>query len=888
MQRKTAAQIRQEFLDFFREKGHAITPSAPVVPQDDPTLLFTNAGMNQFKPIFLGEEPSYVQDNKTWQRAANTQRCIRVSGKHNDLEEVGHDTYHHTLFEMLGNWSFGDYFKEEAIEWAWELLIKHWGLTPDRMYATVFQGDHEDGLPADDEAFELWKTKTTIPHDHILKFSKKDNFWEMGETGPCGPCSEVHVDLRPDEERERIPGRDLVNVGDPRVIEIWNLVFIQFNRLPSGRLELLPAKHVDTGMGFERVCAVIQGKMSNYDTDVFTPIIDEVSTLAGIPYGAQDSSDIAMRVIADHIRAVSFSIADGASPSNDGRGYVVRRILRRAIRYGWDKLSLKQPFMYKLVAGLADSYRHVFPELVQQQQYVVNVIRAEEEAFLRTLGQGIQLFESMIVGKTSLDGADAFKLHDTYGFPIDLTSLMAREKGLSVDLVGFEKLMKEQKNRARSAGKFIVDMSNREDWVVVSEGEDSDFVGYTQLETRSVIRQYRKDKTGYLFTLDVTPFYAESGGQVGDTGILTNGKEVIRVTDVKKSQGKFYHVTDNLPEDLSGEWDAVVDKERRGEIQKHHSATHLMHAALRKHLGEHVVQKGSLVEADRLRFDFSHYEGVDPDVLDAIEAEINAKIQENIRLESLHNVPIDEAREMGAMMLFGEKYGEKVRVVIFDRAYSIELCGGTHVNATGEIGYFRFLSESSAASGVRRVEAVVGRAADVVLREEKRRMGRLIQMSGSNKDPVATMDSLMSEKKALEKELEKLRAQQAFGQLREILQSAKVITDDVSLITGTIDGADMNNLKQLGYDVLRERGTGTVAVLGSTDVSAGKVSLVAVVTDDLVKSKGLKAGTLVGAVAKLTGGGGGGQPTLATAGGKRPEKLEEALSSVESIIKSMM
>jgi alanyl-tRNA synthetase len=888
MQRKTAAQIRQEFLDFFREKGHAITPSAPVVPQDDPTLLFTNAGMNQFKPIFLGEEPSYIQDNASWQRAANTQRCIRVSGKHNDLEEVGHDTYHHTLFEMLGNWSFGDYFKEEAIEWAWELLIKRWGLTPDRMYATVFQGDDEDGLPADDEAFELWKSKTNIPHDHILKFSKKDNFWEMGETGPCGPCSEVHVDLRPDEERARIPGKDLVNIGDPRVIEIWNLVFIQFNRLPNGQLEQLPAKHVDTGMGFERVCAVIQGKMSNYDTDVFTPIISEVSKMAGIPYGTKDSSDIAMRVIADHIRAVSFSIADGASPSNDGRGYVVRRILRRAIRYGWDKLSLKQPFMYSLVAGLAESYRDVFPELAHQKQYVINVIRAEEEAFLRTLGQGIQLFESMIQGKPSLDGADAFKLHDTYGFPIDLTSLMAREKGLSVDLGGFVSLMKEQKDRARAAGKFSVDMSSREEWVVVTDGDDSEFVGYTQYESRSVVRQYRKDKSGFLFTLNVTPFYAESGGQVGDTGILTNGKEVIRVIDVKKSQGKFYHVTDMLPEDLSGEWDAVVDKDRRIEIQKHHSATHLMHAALRRHLGDHVTQKGSLVESDRLRFDFSHYEGVDADVLDAIEAEINAKIQTNIRLESLHDVPIDEAREMGAMMLFGEKYGEKVRVVIFDRSYSIELCGGTHVGSTGEIGYFRFLSESSAASGVRRVEAVVGKAADAVLREEKRRMGRLVQMSGSSKDPVTTMDALIGEKKALEKELEKLKAQQAFGQLREIIQGAREVAEGVSLVTGSVDGADMNTLKQLGYDILRERGTGTVAVLGSADVSGGKVSLVATVTEDLVKLKGLKAGNLVGAVAKLTGGGGGGQPTLATAGGKQPEKLDEALKAVESIVKSML
>ncbi len=888
MQRKTAAQIRQDFLDFFRDKGHAIAPSAPVVPLDDPTLLFTNAGMNQFKPIFLGEEPSYMQDNKAWQRAANTQRCIRVSGKHNDLEEVGHDTYHHTLFEMLGNWSFGDYFKEEAIEWAWELLIQRWGLTPDRMYATVFEGDEEDGLPADDEAFELWKSKTTIPHDHILKFSKKDNFWEMGETGPCGPCSEVHVDLRPDEERERIPGKDLVNVGDPRVIEIWNLVFIQFNRLPNGKLEQLPAKHVDTGMGFERVCAVIQGKMSNYDTDVFTPIIGEVSKMVGIPYGGQENSDIAMRVIADHIRAVSFSIADGASPSNDGRGYVVRRILRRAIRYGWDKLSLKQPFMHKLVNSLAESYRDVFPELFHQQQYVTNVIRAEEEAFLRTLGQGIQLFESMIHGKTALGGADAFKLHDTFGFPIDLTSLMAREKGLSVDLAEFESLMKEQKDRARAAGKFAVDMSNREDWIVISEGDDSEFVGYTQLECRSEFRQFRKDKSGFLFTLNRTPFYAESGGQVGDTGILTNGKEVIRVTDVKKSQGRFYHVTDRLPEDLYGEWEAVVDKDRRAEIQKHHSATHLMHAALRRHLGDHVVQKGSLVEADRLRFDFSHYEGVEADVLDSIEAEINAKIQENIPIESIHQVPIDEARQMGAMMLFGEKYGEKVRVVSFDRNYSIELCGGTHVNATGEIGYFRFLSESSAASGVRRVEAVVGKAADAVLREEKRRMGRLIQMSGSSKDPVATLDTLLNEKKALEKELEKFKVQQAFGQLREVLQSVRVIADGVSLVTGTIDGADMNTLKQLGYDILRERSMGTVSVLGSADVMAGKVSLVATVTDDLVQSKGLKAGSLVGEVAKLTGGGGGGQPTLATAGGKQPEKLDQAIDAVESILKSMI
>lgn len=882
---KTSGQIRQEFLDFFREKGHAIAPSAPVVPQNDPTLLFTNAGMNQFKAIFLGEESGYLSGGKSWLRAANTQRCIRVSGKHNDLEEVGHDTYHHTLFEMLGNWSFGDYFKAEAIEWAWELLVGRWGMQPDRLYATVFEGDQEDGLPADDEAFDLWKSKTGIPHDHILKCSKKDNFWEMGETGPCGPCSEVHIDLRPDEERAKIPGIDLVNTGDPRVIEIWNLVFIQFNRLASGKLESLPAKHVDTGMGFERVCAVIQGKMSNYDSDVFTPIISQISRLAGIQYGASEASDIAMRVIADHIRAVSFSIADGASPSNDGRGYVVRRILRRAVRYGWDKLDLKQPFMHKLVAPLADTFSDVFPELKQQEKFVSSVIRAEEEGFLRTLGQGIQLFSTMIEGKTELSGADAFKLHDTYGFPIDLTSLMAREQNVGVDLSGFETLMKAQKERARAAGKFSIDMSGRDEWIEVTSGDDSDFKGYTQLETTSEIRQVRADKSGgFLFTLDQTPFYAESGGQVGDTGILTNGNDVILVKDVKKAQGRIYHVTDKLPESLEGNWTAIVDRERRVEIQKHHSATHLMHAALRRHLGQHVAQKGSLVEAGRLRFDFSHFEAIDFATLNQIEAEINYKIQQNIQLESLFDVPIEEAREMGAMMLFGEKYGDNVRVVIFDREYSIELCGGTHVNATGEIGYFRFLSESSAASGVRRVEAVVGKAADEYLRKEKQSLMSFHQLIGASNDPLATLGQLLSEKKQLEKELEKVRMQQAFASLDALISTAKTLPNGISLIKGEVEGADMDTLKQLGYEILRRKPENTVAVLGSRDTEAGKVSLVATVTEDLIQNKGLKAGQLVGSVAKLVGGGGGGQANLATAGGKKPEQLHEALDAVPGIL----
>jgi alanyl-tRNA synthetase len=881
---KTSDQIRQEFLDFFREKQHAITASAPVVPTEDPTLLFTNAGMNQFKAIFLGDEPGFAADGKLWQRAANTQKCIRVSGKHNDLEEVGHDTYHHTLFEMLGNWSFGDYFKEEAIEWAWELLVDRWGLQPDRLYITVFGGDEQDGLPADDEAAEIWKLKTGVSRSHVLKFGKKDNFWEMGETGPCGPCSEIHVDLRSDEERARVDGATLVNADDPRVMEIWNLVFIQFNRESDGKLVTLPAQHVDTGMGFERICAVIQGKTSNYDSDVFTPITSNISRLAGIPYGHSEQTDIAMRVIADHIRAVSFSVADGASPSNDGRGYVIRRILRRAVRYGWDKLGLKQPFMYKLVAALADRFAQVFPELKQQEKFVSNIIRAEEEAFLRTLGQGIQLFESMIDGKSKLAGADAFKLHDTYGFPIDLTTLMARENGIDVDQDEFTRLMKEQKDRARAAGKFSVDMSSREDWVVVSEGDDSAFTGYTKLEDEVEIRAVRKDKDQFFITLDKTPFYAESGGQVGDTGILTNGDTHIQVLDVKKNQGRFYHVVDKLPETIDGKWHAIVNKERRSEIQKHHSATHLMHAALRRHLGTHVVQKGSLVEPDRLRFDFSHYEAVSQELLDTVEAEINTRIQQNIAADIRTDVPIEQAQELGAMMLFGEKYGDTVRVVTFDPNYSIELCGGTHVSSTGEIGYFRFVSESSAASGIRRVEAVVGQRADAHLRQEKQTLQALSSLIGANKDSVGALEQLLAEKKALEKEIDRVKTQQAMQAIDSLIDSAKSLESGINLITGEVAGANTDTLKQMGYEILKRNPQATVAVLGSRDDDAGKVYLVATVTEDLIKARSLKAGALVGSVAKLVGGGGGGQPGLATAGGRFPEKLSQALDAVTGLL----
>lgn len=884
MPSKSSSQIRNEFLEFFAEKDHAIVDSAPVAPKDDPTLLFTNAGMNQFKPIFLGEEKALKHAGKEWNRAADTQKCIRVSGKHNDLEEVGYDTYHHTLFEMLGNWSFGDYFKKEAISWAWELLVERWGMSPDRLYATVFGGDEEDGLPVDEEAIELWKSQTSIAEDHILKFDKKDNFWEMGDTGPCGPCSEVHIDLRPDEERKKEDGATLVNKDDPRVIEIWNLVFIQFNRQLDGALQTLPAQHVDTGMGFERVCAVLQGKSSNYDSDIFTPLLDKISDLAGIKYGQDEEKDIAMRVIADHIRAVTFSIADGASPGNDGRGYVIRRIQRRAIRYGWDKLGFKEPFFYQLVSVLAEQFKEVFPEIVAQEEYITNVIKAEEKSFLKTLGLGIDIFNEMLKDTKKLSGEDAFKLHDTYGFPIDLTQLMAREKGVEVDEEGFNKFMLEQKERARAAGKFTIDQSKINEWVTISESEDFQFVGYDDFETEVAITAYRKEGDRFALQFDKTPFYAESGGQVADTGFLTNGDEFIHIVDVQKNQENFIHYTEKLPENLSGSWTASIDINRRLEIQKHHSATHITHAALRDVLGEHVAQKGSLVNEYHLRFDFSHYEAMTPEQIDEVEAQVNAKIQENIPLREERNVPIEEARKKGAMMLFGEKYGDFVRVITFDEDYSVELCGGTHVGATGEIGYFRLFHESSVAAGVRRIEALVGAAADKLLREEKHIIQKFRSAVGQTSDPLLNLAKLQEEKKALEKELEKINLQNTGAKLDELLKSTTQLSEGVDLVKGEIPGADMNTLKQLGYDALQKSGENTVIVLASKNESEGKVFLMVAVTDDLIKDKGLKAGALVGQLGKLVGGGGGGQPNLATAGGRAPEKLDEALIKVNDII----
>ncbi|XWN38650.1 MAG: alanine--tRNA ligase [Balneola sp.] len=887
MSTKTSSQIRQEFLDFFKDKNHAIVDSAPVAPKNDPTLLFTNAGMNQFKPIFLGEEKTLSHEGKEWRRAADTQKCIRVSGKHNDLEEVGYDTYHHTLFEMLGNWSFGDYFKKEAIAWAWELLVDNWGLAPDQLYATVFGGDDEDGLPVDEEAIKLWKSETTIDHAHILKCGKKDNFWEMGDTGPCGPCSEIHIDLRSEEERKKVDGASLVNADDPRVMEIWNLVFIQFNRQKDGSLKTLPAQHVDTGMGFERICAVLQGKTSNYDADIFTPLLNKISDLAGSKYTSSDSEqDIAKRVIADHIRAVAFSIADGASPGNDGRGYVIRRILRRAIRYGWDKLSFKEPFFYKLVGVLAEQFKDVFPEMEAQKEYVINVIKSEEKSFLKTLGQGIELFKEVSKGKKIISGDDAFKLHDTYGFPIDLTQLMAREEGIEVDEERFNELMKEQKERARAAGKFSVDQSGGSDWESVNSDSDIEpiFVGYDELAVETEILSYRKEENRFALKLSKTPFYAESGGQIADTGTISNDEQSIKIFDVQKVNGEFVHYTENLPEDLSDGWIAQVDTSRRKEIQKHHSATHLVHAVLREELGDHVAQKGSLVDDHHLRFDFSHFEAVTDEELKVIEQRVNEKIQENIPLDEKRSVPIDEAKEMGAMMLFGEKYGDEVRVITFDAEFSRELCGGTHVQATGEIGYFRFTQETSVAAGVRRIEAVCGKAVDELLRNEQSLLREIKGVIGQSTDLVADIKKLQDEKKALEKELSAQNLQNTGAKLTELFSNPESLDGNINLVKGEIPGADMDVLKQLGYDALEKSSSNTITVLGSKDLEEGKVYLMVSVTDDLIKEKGLKAGALVGQLGRLVGGGGGGQPSLATAGGRQPEKLEEALSKVNEII----
>jgi len=890
---KTSSQIRQEFLDFFGAKNHAIVSSSPVVPADDPTLLFTNAGMNQFKPLFLGEQKTLSFEGKEWMRAANTQKCIRVSGKHNDLEEVGHDTYHHTLFEMLGNWSFGDYFKEEAIAWAWELLVDRWELDPSRLYATVFGGDQEDGLDVDQEAIDLWKSQTNIDHTHILKCGKKDNFWEMGETGPCGPCSEIHIDLRSEQERAELDGASLVNKDDPRVMEIWNLVFIQFNRLKSGELQTLPAKHVDTGMGFERICAVMQAKTSNYDSDVFSPLIQAISNRAGISYGDDEYTDIAVRVIADHIRAVAFSVADGASPSNDGRGYVVRRILRRAIRYAWDRLGIKEPFLFELVQVLGNQFSEVFPELIAQQAYVEKVVHSEEKSFIRTLGQGIALFEQMTEHSEVLAGEDAFKLHDTYGFPIDLTQLMAREKGLRVDVAGFDERMNEQKTRARAAGAFSVDHNEKGQWNWVAGKEThSEFVGYDQLSISTRIVAYREVEDTFHLLLEKNPFYAEGGGQVSDKGLL---KQVLKPVNQSKEANQEYPVIDvqkspygsllvvrQLPA-LDQPVEATVNRLSREYTCANHSATHLLQAALIKVLGPHVAQKGSLVNQDYLRFDFTHFEAMTKQQLLDVQALVNEKIRASIPLEEDREIPIEQAKERGARMLFGEKYGDKVRVITFDSDYSMELCGGTHVQNTGEIGFFKIVHESSVAAGIRRIEALTAFGAEQWVVEQESKLQTVANLLGTSNEFVESIERLQADKKELERKVEALVQAKAIASQQTLMNTAEQLDNGIKWVCGHIESFDMDTIKNMGYSILNESPKMTVSTVFTHDEDSGKVFILATVTEDLIQT-GLKAGAIVGKLGRIIGGGGGGQPSLATAGGSKPEAIPEAITAAKSML----
>ncbi len=884
----TSREIRQSFLDFFKSKGHEIVRSAPVVPADDPTLLFTNAGMNQFKDVFLGT------GSRPYTRAANTQKCIRASGKHNDLEDVGKDTYHHTFFEMLGNWSFGDYYKKEAIAWAWELLTDVWKLPKDRLYATVFQDD--------DEAYELWKTVTDIDPSHIQKHGKKDNFWEMGETGPCGPCSEVHIDLTADKS-----GGRLVNAGSPQVIEIWNLVFIQFNRNSQGELEPLPAKHVDTGMGFERITAVLQGKTSNYDSDIFAPLLEKITELTGIAYGRrlESETDIAMRVLADHIRTLSFAIADGATPSNEGRGYVLRRILRRAVRYS-RKLGQHEPVLYKLVATLSQAMGEVFPELVERRSAIEQIIRAEEENFLLTLDRGIEIFNEFAQKAKSskvISGEDAFKLYDTYGFPLDLTRLMAQEIGLSVDELGFENQMQAQKERARQDRKKKVQSQEAGGaaWIQLSAGEDALFKGYTTLTTLSKVRLVRKTADLLCIVLDQTPFYAESGGQVGDTGVLESAQYKFFVRDTQKEGEKIVHFIDRIIDkttqqtlttsdfdldELPDEIEARVDAERRAATMVHHTATHLLHAALRKVLGEHVQQKGSLVTPERLRFDFSHFEKVSDEQLAEIERLVNEQIRSAKHTIKHEDVPFEEAKRMGALAFFGDKYGERVRVLEIPE-FSIEFCGGTHLDNVGQIGIFKIVSESSIASGVRRIEAVAGKAAEALFRTEFSQLQALKQLlnAPSESEAIERVKKLLEEKRAMEKQIEKLRVETARYKLSDILDAPEHILD-IDVVAREIDWVQSVDELQGIAEMARQKLKSGVALLGS--IIDGKVSLVAVVTDDLVQKKKLHAGKLVSDVAKIVEGGGGGRAQMATAGGKNPAKLPDAITKFKELIATQL
>ncbi len=864
----TSNEIRKAFLDYFESKDHHVVPSAPMVIKNDPTLMFTNAGMNQFKDIFLGNQ------QRQWPRATDSQKCLRVSGKHNDLEEVGHDTYHHTMFEMLGNWSFGDYFKKEAIAYGWEFLTEVMKINKDWLYVTVFGGDEKEGLEMDMEAYNFWKAH--ISEDRILRGSKKDNFWEMGDQGPCGPCSEIHVDIRPDEEKAKVPGKELVNKDNPQVIEIWNLVFMQYNRKADGTLEPLKAKHIDTGMGFERLCMVMQGKRSNYDTDVFQPLIQEIATKCGKVYGQNEEADIAMRVCADHLRAVSFSIADGQLPSNVKAGYVIRRILRRAVRYGYTFLGFNEPFINTLVPTLVGQMGHQFPELQKQQELIQRIILEEEQAFLRTLAGGIRRFEEYVAknaGNKVVDGAFAFELFDTYGFPIDLTQLMASEKGWSVDMEGFAKGLAEQKERSRGAAKVESD-----DWVELMPGVEEEFVGYDTLEADIRIARYRrvkaKDKEFFQLVFDRTPFYGESGGQTGDTGILTvvDGSTV-SITNTKKENGLIVHIVDELPEDLTATFRASVDADRRAAIACNHSATHLMHYALRQVLGEHVEQKGSSVDAQRLRFDFSHFAKLTQEEIREVERRVNRMIRQCLPLEEHRAMPIAEAQKLGAMALFGEKYGDKVRVVKYGP--SVEFCGGTHVQNTGMIGSFRIVSEGAVAAGMRRIEAITAEACTTYADRQQEQIAALNDMFKGTKDLAASIAKMQEENASLKATVESLQKEKAAGMAQAIaskLQASPTLVERID--------SDVTALKD-ALIALRNDHPDMAVVLGS--VTAGKPALLIVLGQNRVDA-GLNAGQMVRTLGKEIMGGGGGQPHFATAGGKNPDGLDNALNVAKGLL----
>lgn len=869
----TSKEIRESFKNFFKEKGHKVVPSAPMVIKDDPTLMFTNAGMNQFKDIILGNRPAQAK------RVTDSQKCLRVSGKHNDLEEVGHDTYHHTMFEMLGNWSFGDYFKHEAIDWAWEYLVDVLKLNPDRLYATVFEGYAPEGLERDNEAAGYWEAH--LPKSHIINGNRHDNFWEMGETGPCGPCSEIHIDLRSDEERAKVDGAELVNKDNPLVIEIWNLVFMQYNRKADGHLEPLPAKVIDTGMGFERLCMALQGKKSNYDTDVFTPFINKISELSGKKYGVDAKIDVAMRVAADHVRTIAFSIADSQLPSNAKAGYVIRRILRRAVRYVYTFLDQREAFLYKLVDTLVDEMGDAYPELPAQKDLIKKVIKEEEEAFLRTLDKGIRLLDSFIKktkdeGKTELPGTDAFVLYDTYGFPLDLTELILREQGMTIDHEGFDEEMKKQKERARHAASV-----EATDWVELKEGEQ-EFVGYDEYSVPTEILRYRKVKQKgreyYQIMLSKTPFYGEMGGQVGDKGrLISPNGEVIEIFDTKRENNTSIHLAHKIPDDLSGVFTAEINTEDRAATSANHSATHLLHEALREVLGEHVEQKGSFVSPDILRFDFSHFQKVTPEEIRKVEHIVNSRIREAIPLEENRCMPIDEAKKLGAMALFGEKYGDKVRVVKYGN--SIELCGGTHVANTGNIGMVRIIGESSIAAGIRRIEALTGKGVERMIDDFQDLSRELSKLLGSTSDLRSAVERAVSENADLKHQVENFVIERTNTLVKTVLEKATIKNGvKVCRLSGPVLP---EMVKNVAFSI-RKESEGPTVFIGAT-VNHEKPLLTVMISDDLVK-EGYNASQVVRESAKLIKGGGGGQPFFAQAGGKDSDNLPAAVAKIEEML----